>query len=274
MWILAVTVAVVLAFANVIAAASPAPALPASGQAGLRLTVTADAMDVDAATRTVTARGRVRVTDGTILATASEGVLYYAAGRGRLVGNARVRSPQGVLVGGEIAFVFTGRAVTRVVARGDAMLEMPAGRLSGPTIAITPPTDTVAAEEHVTLQTLPDVVATGRRLTVHRAQGRAVLEGDARLRNRDGFIAGERMEGTDRLERATVTGGVVGRFRDVDARSRTAEYDAKENKIVFIGDVDIAQAGRRMFSDRVTVWYAAGRVVAEGATRIRIDPAP
>jgi lipopolysaccharide export system protein LptA len=118
------------------------------------------------------------------------------------------------------------------------------------------------------------VVATGRRLVLERGRGRAVLEGDARLRNRDGVIQGDRMEGTDRLERVTVAGGVVGRFRDIDARSRTAEYDAREKMIIFIGDAEIAQAGRRLFSERVTVWYAAGRVVAEGATRIRIDPAP
>jgi len=275
-WIPAVTAALMLISAGLTVAGAPATpaATPSPGAAGLRLTVTADAVDVDATTRTVRATGRVRVTDGTIIGTASRGVLYHAQGRGILTGHARVTGPQGVLVGGEIAFAFAGRTLTRIAARGDAALETAAGRLSGATITITPATDTVVAEERVTFLAPPDVVASGRRLTVERTRGRAVLDGDARLRTSDGFILGERMEGTDRLDRVTVGGGVVGRFRDIDARSRTAEYDAQEKKIVFIGDADITQAGRRMLSDRVTVWYAAGRVVAEGATRIRIDPTP
>ncbi len=264
---LAAALAVAVSVLSVVAAA----ALPASGP---RITVTADTMDVDTVTRTVAATGHVRVTDGTVTGTASKATLYHAQGRGILVGNARITAPQGVLVGGEITFTYTTRTVTRIVSRGDAGLEMSIGRLSGGTITVTPPSDSVVAEENVTFLSPPDVVATARRLSFDRGRGRAVLDGGARLQNRDGFIQGERIEGVDRLERASVTGGVIGRYRDIDARSQTAEYDAKEKKIVFIGDAEVTQAGRRLFTERVTVWYAAGRIVAEGATRVRIEPTP
>jgi len=231
-------------------------------------------MVVDTVTRTVSATGHVRVTDGTVTGTASKATLYHAQGRGILVGNARITAPQGVLVGGEITFTYTTRIVTRILSRGDAGLEMSIGRLSAGTITVMPPSDSVVAEEHATFLSPPDVVATARRLWFDRGRGRAVLDGGARLQNRDGFIQGERIEGVDRLERASVTGGVIGRYRDIDARSQAAEYDAKEKKIVFIGDAEVTQAGRRLFTERVTVWYAAGRIVAEGATRVRIEPTP
>ena len=269
---LAAVLAVTVSALSVVAAPSVSPSSPPAS--GLRITVTADTMDVDTVTRTVTATGHVRVTDGTVTGTASKATLYHAQGRGILVGNARITTPQGVLVGGEITFAYTTRIVTRIVSRGDAGLEMNIGRLSAGTITVTPPSDSVVGEEHATFLSPPDVVATARTLSFDRGRGRAVLDGGARLQNRDGFIQGERIEGMDRLERASVTGGVISRYRDIDARSQTAEYDAKEKKIVFIGDAEVTQAGRRVFTERVTVWYAAGRIVAEGATRMRIEPTP
>lgn len=231
-------------------------------------------MDVDTVARTVTASGHVRVTDGTVTGTASKATLYHAQGRGILIGNARVAAPQGVLMGAEISFTYTTRTVTRAVARGDASLEMTSGRLSARTITIMPAHESVTAEDNARFVRPPDVVATAPRLSFDRGRGLTVLEGGARLQSREGFIQGERIEAGDNFDRATVTGGVVGRYRDIDTRSRTAEYDAREKKIVFIGDAEVTQGGRRVISERVTVWYASGRIVAEGATRVRIESAP
>ena len=88
--VLAAVLAVTVSALSVVAAPSPSR---------LRVTVTADAMDVDTVTRTVTATGHVRVTDGTVTGTALKATLYHAQGRGILVGNARITTPQGVLVG-------------------------------------------------------------------------------------------------------------------------------------------------------------------------------
>jgi len=270
----ALTAVLLLLPATFIVFAAPAGSPPSGPAPGIRITVTADAMDVDTVTRTVTASGRVRVTDGTVTGTASKATLYHAQGRGILIGNAQITAPQGVLVGAEISFTYTTRTVTRAVARGEASLEMSAGRLSAGTITILPASDAVTAEGNTRFMRPPDVVATAPRLSFDRGRGRAVLEGGARLQSRDGFIQGERIEAGDRFDRATVTGSVVGRYRDIDTRSQTAEYDAREKKIVFSGDAEVSQGGRRVFSERVTVWYAAGRIVAEGATRVRIEPAP
>lgn len=267
--------AVILGLATTLALVRPAATASTPGAASpSRITVTADTMDVDSTARTVVATGRVRVTDGTATGTAERAMLYQNEGRGVLVGKARVSGPQGVLGGDEITFRYTARAITQIISRGSARLEMQTGLLSGSTITIAPVADAVVAEESVTFLSPPDTVATGRRLAYDRTRGRVVLEGRARLQNREGFIQGERIEGVDRLTRAAASGGVAGKFRDIDIRSQTAEYYGTDKKVIFIGDVEVVQTGRHLLTERVTVWYDTGKIVAEGATRVRIDPTP
>ncbi|MBI3998244.1 MAG: hypothetical protein HY355_04360 [Armatimonadetes bacterium] len=263
---------VVLALALAIATGPPAVGAPSP--VSRSVTVTADEITVDAVTQTALASGRVRLSDGVTTATAARATLFQREGRGVLTGDARVVGPQGILEGAEITVFYTASAITRIVARGQANLDVEAGLVSAPTIEITPATDTVTAAEGVTFFTQPDVVATGRRLTFQRARGTAVLEGGARLQNRDGFIEGQKIEGVQRWSRATVTGPVHATFRGIDVRSRTAEFDGVAKKIVFVGDVRMTQPGRVMDTEKVTVWYADGRIVAEGQTRVRLETPP
>lgn len=236
--------------------------------------VSADAMQIDAAARVVTATGRVRITDGVTTATAARATLFHGEGRGVLAGDARVSGPQGTLEGDEITIAYTTKAITRIVARGRASLELKTGLLEAPVLMIVPATDTVMAQDGVTIFTPPDIVATGRRFTYRRPRGQAVLEGGARLQNRDGFIAGDRIDADERWERAIVTGPVTARFRDTEVRSRTAELLGAEKKAIFVGEVQVSQAGRLLTTEKVTIWYAAGRIVAEGQTRVRLEAPP
>ncbi len=239
-----------------------------------RLSVTADELHADAPTRVVTAAGRVRITDGTTTATAAKATLYHREGRGVLTGQAKVVTPQGVLEGGEITVLYTTTAITRVVARGKASLDVESGLVSAAQITIVPETDTVTAEGEVTFFTPPDVIATGAKLVYRRTRGEAVLEGRARVQSRDGFIQSERIEAFGRWERAKAAGGVHAVLRDMELRSVSAEVFLGERKAVFAGEVRLAQAGRLLATEKLTIWYAAGRFVAEGQTRARIETTP
>jgi lipopolysaccharide export system protein LptA len=254
-------------------AAAPATTAPGAPKPP-RITVSADVMSIDAVTRVVMATGRVRITDGVTTATAGRAMLYHSEGRGVLTGHSRVGGPQGVLEATEITIAYTAKAITRIVARGQASLDGATGLLSASTLVISPATDTVTAEEGVRFFTPPDVVATGSRLTYQRSRGLVVLEGAARVQNADGFIEGERIDAHERGQRATVTGDVVGRFRDIEIKSRTADLFGLEKKAIFLGDVQVTQPGRSLFTEKVTVWYAAGRIVAEGQTRVRLEAPP
>jgi lipopolysaccharide export system protein LptA len=63
-------------------------------------------------------------------------------------------------------------------------------------------------------------------------------------------------------------------YRDIDVRSHAAEVLGAEKRAVFTGDVHLTQRGRRLTTEKVTVWYGEGRVVAEGQTWIRVEPQP
>lgn len=254
-------------------ASGPVPGAPASGSGG-RLEITADDMTVQAATRTVRAAGRVRITDGRITATADRATLYHREGRGVLGGRAQVKTPQGELEGQEITIAYTAQAITRIVAHGSASLDTEGTLTSAPMIAITPSADRLVAERGVSVFARPDIIATGERLTYERAPGRILLEGAARVQTRDGFLGADRIEAFRRWDRVVATNNVHGRFRDIEVRSKTAELLSGEQKAVFTGEVRLMQPGRHLVTERVTVWYAAGRIVAEGQTTVRLEPQP
>ncbi len=252
-------------------AATPTAGAPAP-RAGAGLQITADEITVDAARRVATAVGQVRISDGRVTATSARATVHHAQGRGVLTGNARVVAPQGDLEGWEITVEFTAQTITRVTARGNASLDAEDTLTAAQTIVIVPADATLVAEGEVSVFAKPDIIATAPRLRYARGEGRIVLDGRARVRNRDGFVEADRLEGLRLSERVVATGGVHASFRDIEVRSRTAEVFAVERRAVFAGDVRLTQPGRRMVTERVTIWYDEGRVVAEGQTSIRLEP--
>jgi lipopolysaccharide export system protein LptA len=267
---LAATFVVVL----IVSALAPlAPAAPATPR-GRTIIIEADAIAVDARTSTAFASGRVRISDGVRTATAARATIYQSQGRGVLTDGAVVTDPFGAISGNEITVTFTAVAITHIVARGSAGLETSTTLVNAEAIHLVPSTELVTAERQVTVFTKPDIIATGARLTYARARGQIALEGPVRTQSADGFIEGQRMDGDERLKRLLVTGDVHAVYRDLDVRSRTAEVFGDEKRATFVGDVRVVQPGRAMTTDRLTVWYAAGRVLAEGPTRMRFEPTP
>jgi lipopolysaccharide export system protein LptA len=271
-WIVRLLAAVGLT-AGLLTAAGHA-VVDAAAPAAQQLSVTADTMDIDAATRVLTATGHVRISDGRTTATAMRATLFQREGRGVLAGEARVRSPQGVLGGNEITVDYTTALITRITASGAASLDAEEVRITAQTIVIVPTTDTMTAHRDVTFSAKPDIVATGAELTYQRSMGVTTLQGQARLRSRDGVIESDRIESYRHPERLVATGNVHGVYRDIDVRSRAAEVLGAEKMAVFTGEVQLVQPGRRLTSEKVTVWYAARRVAAEGQTWMRIEPTP
>lgn len=264
----AVLVALLVAIGPVIggpAAAGPVPAV---------LSVAADELQIDAARQVVVAEGRVRVSDGAVTATAARATVYRREGRAVLAGGARASGPDGVLEGREITVLFTDRAITRIVARGEASLEIAAGLVSAATVTLVPAGETVVAEGGVRLFTDPDVISTAARLVYGRAAGTVTLTGAARVQNADGVVEADRIDGARRLDRVIATGNVRAVYRDLTVRSRTAEVVLGEKRAVFTGDVRLRGTDRAMTSERVTVWYGEGRALAEGPTWIRLEPPP
>ncbi|MDQ7857849.1 MAG: LptA/OstA family protein [Armatimonadota bacterium] len=251
-------------------AAGPVIAAPAPGV----LSVAADELQIDAARGVVVAEGRVRVSDGRVSATAPRATVYRREGRAVLAGGARASGPDGVLEGREITVLFTERAITRIVARDEASLEIVAGLVTAATVTLVPSGDAVVAEGGVRLFTDPDVISTGARLVFRRAAGTVALTGGARVQNADGVIDADRIDGARRLDRVTATGNVHAVYRDLTVRSRTADVLLGEKRAVFTGEVRLRGPDRTMTSERVTVWYGEGRALAEGPTWIRLEPQP
>jgi lipopolysaccharide export system protein LptA len=238
------------------------------------ISIEADTVSVDAVTSTATARGRVRISDGVRTATAAQAAIDQRRGRSVLVGAAKITDPRGTITGNEITIIFTTQSITRVVARRSAALETSTTLVRADTITLVPSSDTITAEQNVTVLTGPDVRATGTRLTYTRARGQVSLEGPVRVQSADGVIEGRRLAGDERLKRLAVAGDVHAVYRDIDIRSLTAEVFDDDKRATFIGDVRVEQPGRMLLTDRATVWYTSGRVLAEGPTRMRLDSTP
>lgn len=253
-------------------AVSPPPAAPSRGSR--TLTVSADELEVDARAGVATATGRVRITDGVVTVTAARATLYHREGRGLLTGQARAAGPQGVLQGEQIAVEYTPRAITRIAARGGAVLDAEGARIRADNVILLPAADTVVAEGKVSISAWSGITATGGRLVYRRPGGTAVLEARGRVEDEDGFVEANRLESLALWERLVATGDVHSVYRGVEVRSRTAEVFVREQKAVFAGEVRVAQPGRVLTADLVTVWYATGRIVAEGQTWFRLEPQP
>lgn len=264
-------VAVLLAFAGV---ASQPEVLRAHAAPAPAVQLTAGEVTLDAATGEGEAAGGVRLTDGRTTAVAARARLARRAGLAVLSGGARVVAPQGTLAAREITVAFTRQTITRIVARGEAILDAQDLRLRAPGITIVPAREEVTADGGVALVVPPDVTATGQRFVYRRAAGEMVLDGDARVVTRDGSVTGTRVEADRRVRRARVSGPVRAVWGQLAVESQMALLDHQAQVAVFTGQVRAADPHRRLATERLVVWYTHRRLLAEGPTHIVVEPAP
>lgn len=247
---------------------------PASAAPPTILEITADLLTADTVKQIVEARGRVRISDGRAVVRANAAVYRVKERRISLSGDIQFVTSEGDLTAQQaVAYVTRNRTLESVEASGNVEVESERRVLNADHVVYTPASRSLSARGNVRVFAPPDMIATGRELFAK--QGAViVLTGRARLQNRDGYLQGDRLEVDEKAETAYLRDNVLGEFRDIRITSDAATLFAKEKKVVFRDRVRIIQPGRTMTADRVTIFYESRRMIAEGATTIRIEDEP
>ncbi|HEY3248630.1 MAG TPA: hypothetical protein VGK88_10115 [bacterium] len=244
-----------------------------AAQAPRALEVRADTLLVNSATRTVDARGHVRITDGRAVILAARAIYQIRERRVQLSGGISMTSPDGTLRSRD-AVVLLGAANTldRLDAQGTVVVTSGARTIHADRLTYAFSTTRVMATGRVQITT-PAAVATGRTLSADMRGRTGTLTG-ARIRSKEGIVSGERLDITAGGNQAVFRGHVVAEFEHTKITSEIATVFEREKKAVFRGKVKIARPGRVLLADTVTFYYQENRMVAEGQTRILIQESP
>lgn len=237
---------------------------------GARVEISANRVEGDGSTGLLVAQENVQISDGLTVLTGARLVADLRTRRAVLT-DGRVRSRDWLLEASRIDIAFTPSRIARILARGNASLQMQSGVLFARTVEVRPQTGHLTASGEVRVFTPPDVVAFGSRLTYDRATGRLVLEGPVRLQTGQGAVRGAFLEALEGSQEITVRGGVRVDYLDVTGRAGIARVFGREQKAVLEGDVVVRRGREVLWADRVTIFYVARRVVAEGVRRLVIE---
>lgn len=233
----------------------------------------ADSLLVNSAAQTVEARGRVRISDGRVTAAAPRAVYYVVQRRIVLTSGVTVTSPDGTLRSREATvFLSRGNTIERLDAQGGVVARSGARALSAQRLGYVPAADRLTAAGQVQLS-VPAGVATGHTLSADLRRNTGTLTA-ARIRTREGTIAGDRLDVDGTNRQAFLRGHVTGAFSGTALTSDTATVYEREKKIVFRGKVTVTRPGRILQADVVTFFYEENRLIAEGQTRITIQETP
>jgi len=247
---------------------------PAAAAPPTTLEITADLLTADTVKQIVEARGRVRISDGRAVVRANVAIYRVKERRISLSGGVQFATFEGDLTAQQaVAYVTRNRTLESVEASGNVEVESGRRVLNADYVVYTPASRSLSARGNVRVFAPPDMIATGRELFAK--QGAViVLTGRARLQNRDGYLQGDRLEVDEKAETAYLRDNVLGEFREIKITSDAATLISKDKKVVFRDRVKITQPGRTMTADRVTIFYESRRMIAEGATTIRIEDEP
>ncbi len=232
----------------------------------------ADTLTANAATQTVIGRGHVQVTDGLFVATA--GRVQYAIRARQLIlsDTVVVRSPEGTVRAHEVTMLFSDeRRVNFIAAAGNVQVETRGRTLKAQRITYEPPTGVARATGSVTMFAPPEFRATGEDLIGNLRSETAILTGHARVQTVEGFLEGDRLDADGRTQTAVLRGHVNGAFRKIRLTADTATVRFRDQKAVFRGHVKLVDPSRTLIADQVTVYYNEGRMVAEGASSVRVE---
>jgi lipopolysaccharide export system protein LptA len=232
----------------------------------------ADTLTANAATQTVIARGHVRVTDGLFVASAGRAEYAIRARRLILADTVVVRSPEGTIRAHEVTLYFSDeRRVNFIVAAGNVWVETRGRTLKAQRITYEPPTGVARATGSVAMFAPPEFRATGEDLIGNLRREAATLTGRARVQTAEGFVEGDRLDVDGRAQTAVLRDHVNGGFRKIRLTADTATVRFRDQKAVFRGHVKLVDPSRTLIADQVTVYYNEGRMVAEGATSVRVE---
>src|SRR5256712_2861731 len=236
--------------------------------------INADVVTARDGGQTLEARGHVVITDGRLTIRADLAHYDRTSRQIRLNGNVRITTPQGDLTAGEAAAQLTREGALAALQASMGVNLQSAGRtLKANRVAYQAKDDTLTATGNVVVTFPPDLIATGGAL-VARGSDTITVTRRPRIRNRDGFLEGDRLHVVAHLQVALVRGNVVSLFEETRITSATATLLVKDEKAIFRDKVNVTRPGRTMTAELVTYYYKERRLVAEGQTTIRIQGTP
>ncbi len=248
-----------------------APVAPRPFNADKPLTVVADEVTVDNPGRRLVARGHVVLTYGVDRATADLLRFDRAARTAELSGHVRVADPDGRASGGTVLLFLTEDLgeITRTVMTGGAVLEGKEYSLSADRIDADRASGGLVAEGHVNAFSAPDLIITGARATYDHRRQYGVVTGGAVVSNRAGRLLGNWLEVFRAEHRAVVHGPAQAEVYGATITGAGATVDFRRSTAVFTGHAVVTRRQGTLWADRVTVYYEARRISAEGTTRAR-----
>ncbi len=232
-------------------------------------TITAARVDADARTGAVVAEGEVRASDGASVLTGERLVVDTRRGRGVLV-QGQVRVQGNTVEAAHIELRLAGWRVRQLVAQGEASFETPHGVVFAQTMEMDLPTGRLVARGDVRVFVPPDLVAFGPRLFYDRTSGRMRLSGPVRVQSAQGRVVGRSLEASQEGW-VRVEGEVSLEYADGSGRAQAVVWVTSEKKVVLDGEVFLQRGRQVLWADRVTIFYEARRVVAEGLRRLVLE---
>src|SRR2546428_8538648 len=184
--------------------------------------INADVVTARDGGQTLEARGHVVITDGRLTIRAD--LVHYdrTSRQIRLSGNVRIATPQGDLAAGEAAAQLTKEGALAALQASMGVNLQSAGRtLKANRVAHQAKDDTLTATGDLGGTFPPDLVATGGAL-VAKGTDVVTVTGRPRIRNRDGFLEGDRLGGGAHTQTAPVRGHGVRGFEETRLTAGTA----------------------------------------------------
>jgi lipopolysaccharide export system protein LptA len=249
--------------------ASGAAAPPAFPSGSLH----ADDISVDNTATTLVAVGHVAVVYGALHVASDALRIYRPTGTATFTGHVAVAEDKR-RASAEMATltVLNESRVAAVVLTGHASVETPSYALLADRIVADRQRNRLTATGHVTVFSQPDLIVTGAVMTYDEGPQNAVVRGDgatqATIQNRDGRIRGAWIEVSRKTGLAVVHGPVAAEILDATLTGKDATIDLDRGTAVINGHVTVSRPQGTLLADRLTVYYRAKRLIAEGATRM------
>ncbi len=244
---------------------------PAPARLEKPLHIVADEVVIDNSGAMLLARGHVQLTYGARRATADQLRLNRAARTAELSGHAIVTDPQGRATGDTVTlYLAPDEQVRSVVMVGAAGVETREYALSGDRITADQQSGRLLAEGHVRAFSAPDLLVTGDRATYDRRTQHGTVAGHPVVSNKAGRVRGDRIELFQAAGRAVVHGPVDAEIYGATMRSASAVVDFRTSTAVLTGQVVITRRQGTLRADRVTIFYKTRRILATGATHVRL----
>lgn len=253
------------------ASAAAGPVAP-----GKSISLAADNVSVTSDGTTLVATGHVTVSYGSLRVTSDALRIHRPAGTATFTGHVSVTDERARASAQVATLVVADETrVTRAELTGHASFETRSYAVLADRIVTDRQLNRLTAAGSVTVFSQPDLIVTGALVTYEEGPQRVVVRGEgtvrASIQNRDGRIRGTSIEVSRASGMARVHGPIEAEIYDATVTGRDATIDLDRGTAVITGDAIILRRGGTLRADRLTVYYRAKRLVAEGTTHMALS---